>query len=290
IPIALLMGIYNQFIRPGRVGEMSLLGCVLLLAALVYGRTVSETPALAAYFNFSGETLALIIIGYGFVASVLPVWLLLAPRDYLSTFLKIGTIALLAVGIIIVRPDLQMPAMTKFIDGTGPVWAGSVFPFLFITIACGAVSGWHSLIASGTTPKMIENERQIAFVGQGGMRRDSFGAMMAMTGASVIPPGVFFAMNSGAGLIAPTADQAAQVISSWGFTVTPAEISQMAKDVGETSILSRTGGAPTLAVGMARNLSSFLCGWALIGIWLPFAILFVGLFILHTVVSRTRVI
>ena len=165
IPIALFMGLYNQFIRPGRIGEMSLIGCVLLLAALVFGRTVSETPSLASYFDFKGETLALIIIGYGFVASVLPVWLLLAPRDYLSTFLKIGTIALLAVGIIIVRPDLQMPSVTKFIDGSGPVWAGSVFPFLFITIACGAVSGWHSLIASGTTPKMIENERQIAFIG-----------------------------------------------------------------------------------------------------------------------------
>src|SRR5271166_1256664 len=161
IPIALLMGIYNQFIRPGHIGEMSLIGCVLLLAALVYGRTVSETPALTSYFDFKGETLALIIIGYGFVASVLPVWLLLAPRDYLSTFLKIGTITLLAIGIIIVRPDLQMPAVTKFIDGSGPVWAGSLFPFLFITIACGAVSGFHSLIASGTTPKMIENERQI---------------------------------------------------------------------------------------------------------------------------------
>src|SRR6516165_8677599 len=219
IPIALLMGIYNQFIRPGHVGEMSLIGCVLLLVALVYGKTVSETPALASYFDFKGETLALIIIGYGFVASVLPVWLLLAPRDYLSTFLKIGTIALLAVGIIIVRPDLQMPAVTKFIDGSGPVWSGSVFPFLFITIACGAVSGWHSLIASGTTPKMIENERQIAFIGYGGMLMESFVAIMAMIGASVIHPGVYFAMNSSAGLIGTTAEQAAQVISSWGFVV-----------------------------------------------------------------------
>src|SRR5271166_1512377 len=216
IPIAFLMGIYNQFIRPGRIGEMSLIGCVLLLVALVYGRTVSESPTLASYFDFNGETLALIIIGYGFVASVLPVWLLLAPRDYLSTFLKIGTIALLAVGIIIVRPDLQMPAVTKFIDGSGPVWAGSVFPFLFITIACGAVSGWHSLIASGTTPKMIENERQIVLIGYGGMLMESFVAIMAMIGASVIHPGVYFAMNSGAGLIGTTADGAAQVISSWG--------------------------------------------------------------------------
>src|SRR5437660_3383256 len=290
IPIALFMGVYNQFIRPGHIGEMSLIGCVLLLAALIYGRTVSETPALAAYFDFKGETLALIIIGYGFVASVLPVWLLLAPRDYLSTFLKIGTITLLAVGIIIVRPDLQMPAVTKFIDGTGPVWSGSVFPFLFITIACGAVSGWHSLIASGTTPKMIENENQIAFIGYGGMLMESFVAIMAMIGASVIHPGVYFAMNSASGVIGTTAEQAAQVISSWGFAVTPAEITQMAKDVGETSILSRTGGAPTLAVGMASILASFLGGPTLMGIWYHFAILFEALFILTTVDAGTRVL
>ena len=201
IPIAVFMGVYNQFIRPGHIGEMSLIGCALLLAALIFGKTVAETPALAVYFDFKGETLALIIIGYGFVASVLPVWLLLAPRDYLSTFLKIGTITLLAIGIVIVRPDLQMPAVTKFIDGTGPVWSGNVFPFLFITIACGAVSGWHALIASGTTPKMIENERQIAFIGYGGMLMESFVAIMAMIGASVIHPGVYFAMNSSAGLI-----------------------------------------------------------------------------------------
>ena len=290
IPIALLMGIYSQFIRPGRIGEMSLLGCVLLLAALIYGKTVAETPALAAFFDFRGETLALIIIGYGFVASVLPVWLLLAPRDYLSTFLKVGTITLLAVGIIIVRPDLQMPAVTKFIDGTGPVWAGSVFPFLFITIACGAVSGWHSLISSGTTPKMIENERQIAFIGYGAMLMELFVAIMAMIGASVIHPGVYFAMNSSAGLIGTTAEQAAQVISNWGFVVTPAEITQMAKDVGETSVLSRTGGAPTLAVGMASILSSFLGGKTLMGIWYHFAILFEALFILTTVDAGTRVL
>src|SRR6266568_764787 len=290
IPIAMLMGIYNQFIRPGHIGEMSLIGCVLLLAALIYGRTVSETPALSGYFDLKGETLALMIIGYGFVASVLPVWLLLAPRDYLSTFLKIGTIALLAVGIIIVRPDLQMPAVTKFIDGTGPVWSGSVFPFLFITIACGAVSGWHSLIASGTTPKMIENERQIAFIGYGGMLMESFVAIMAMIGASVIHPGVYFAMNSSAGLIGTTAEQAAQVISSWGFVVTPNEITQVAKDVGETSIMSRTGGAPTLAVGMASILSSFLGGPTVMGIWYHFAILFEALFILTTVDAGTRVL
>jgi carbon starvation protein len=290
IPIAFFMGIYNQFIRPGRIGEMSVIGCLLLLLALIYGKTVSETPVLASYFDYKGETLALIIIGYGFVASVLPVWLLLAPRDYLSTFLKIGTIALLAVGIIIVRPDLHMPAVTKFIDGTGPVWSGSVFPFLFITIACGAVSGWHSLISSGTTPKMIENENQIAFIGYGGMLMESFVAIMAMIGASVIHPGVYFAMNSSAGLIGTTAEQAAQVISNWGFVVTPDEITQMAKDVGENSIMSRTGGAPTLAVGMAEILSSFLGGRSLMGIWYHFAILFEALFILTTVDAGTRVL
>src|SRR6266568_4506164 len=263
IPIAMLMGIYNQFIRPGHIGEMSLIGCVLLLAALIYGRTVSETPALSGYFDLKGETLALMIIGYGFVASVLPVWLLLAPRDYLSTFLKIGTIALLAVGIIIVRPDLQMPAVTRFIDGSGPVWSGSVFPFLFITIACGAVSGWHSLIASGTTPKMIENERQIPLIGYGGMLMESFVAIMAMIGATVI--------------------------SAWGFAVTPDMLTQMAHDVGETTLMSRTGGAPTLAVGMAAILSGFLGGKLMMGIWYHFAILFEALFILTTVDAGTRV-
>jgi len=261
---------------------------VLLLAALVYGRTISEDNVLAAYFNLRGETLALIIIGYGFVASVLPVWLLLAPRDYLSTFLKIGTITLLAIGIIIVRPDLQMPAMTRFIDGSGPVWAGSLFPFLFITIACGAVSGWHSLIASGTTPKMIESENQIAFIGYGAMLMESLVAIMAMIGASVIHPGVYFAMNSSAGLIGSATDHAAQVISSWGFTVTPDILTQMAKDVGETTILSRTGGAPTLAVGMATILSGLFGGPSLMGIWYHFAILFEALFILTTVDAGTR--
>jgi carbon starvation protein len=290
IPIALLMGVYNRYVRPGRIGEMSVIGFVLLMAALVYGRTVAQTPALASGFSFSGPTLALLIIAYGFCASVLPVWLLLAPRDYLSTFLKIGTIVLLAIGIIIVRPDLQMPAVTRFIDGSGPAWAGSVFPFLFITIACGAVSGWHSPIASGTTPKLIENERDIRFVGYGGMLMESFVAIMAMIGATVIHPGVYFAMNSSGALIGTDVAHAAQVISNWGFTVTPAELTQMARDVGETSILSRTGGAPTLAVGMATILSGFLGGKALMGIWYHFAILFEALFILTTVDAGTRVL
>src|SRR2546429_872997 len=216
IPIALIMGIYGRFVRPGRIGEMSILGAALLLVALLYGKTVSETPALAQVFTLSAPTLALLIVGYGFVASVLPVWLLLAPRDYLSTFLKVGTVALLAIGVLIARPELQMPAITQFIDGSGPVWSGSLFPFLFITIACGAVSGFHSLVSSGTTPKMIESERQIVFIGYGGMLTQSFVAIMAMIGASIIHPGVYFALNTGAGAVGATAGPAAAVVSSWG--------------------------------------------------------------------------
>jgi carbon starvation protein CstA len=289
IPIALIMGIYSRFVRPGRIGEMSALGAILLLAALVFGKTVSESPALAPWFTFSGPTLALIVIAYGFFASVLPVWLLLAPRDYLSTFLKIGTILLLAIGIMIVRPELQMSAVTKFIDGSGPVWAGSPFPFLFITLACGAVSGWHALISSGTTPKMIENEKQIPFIGYGGMLVESLVAIMAMIAATVIHPGVYFAMNSSVALIGTDPGHAAQVISSWGFTVTPDMLAQVAKDVGESTIMSRTGGAPTLAVGMASILSGFLGGKLMAGIWYHFAILFEALFILTTVDAGTRV-
>ena len=289
VPIALIMGVYGRFIRRGRIAEMSLIGVVLLLAALVYGQTVSQTPALAAYFDLSGPTLALIIIGYGFVASVLPVWLLLAPRDYLSTFMKIGVITLLAIAIIIVRPYLQMPSITKFVDGTGPVWAGSLFPFLFITIACGSVSGWHALISSGTTPKMIENENQIPFIGYGAMLMESFVAIMAMIAASVLHPGVYFAMNSAAGIIGTTAAQAAQTVSNMGFVVTPDQLTQVAHDVGEITILSRTGGAPTLAVGMAQILSSLFGGQALTAIWYHFAILFEALFILTTVDAGTRV-
>ena len=289
VPIALIMGVYGRFIRRGRVAEMSAIGIVLLLAALLYGQTVSQTPELAAYFDISGPSLALIIIGYGFVASVLPVWLLLAPRDYLSTFMKIGVVTLLALAIIIVRPYLQMPSITKFVDGSGPVWAGSLFPFLFITIACGSVSGWHSLIASGTTPKMIENESQIPFIGYGAMLMESFVAIMAMIAASVLHPGVYFAMNSAAGIIGTTALQAAQTVSNMGFVVTPDQLTQVAHDVGEITILSRTGGAPTLAVGMAQILSSLFGGQALTAIWYHFAILFEALFILTTVDAGTRV-
>jgi carbon starvation protein len=288
IPIALLMGIYARFIRVGRIGEMSAIGVVLLLIALIYGKTVGDTPELAKWFDLSSTTLAMTIIGYGFVASVLPVWLLLAPRDYLSTFLKIGTMVLLAAGILIVRPNLEMPALTKFIDGTGPVWSGSLFPFLFITIACGAVSGFHALISSGTTPKMVENESQIPMIGYGAMLTESFVAIMAMIGASVLHPGVYFAMNSPAGVIGADAASAAQVISNWGFVVTPETITGLAQEVGEKTLLSRTGGAPTLAVGMAVILSG-LFGRTMMGVWYHFAILFEALFILTTVDAGTRV-
>jgi carbon starvation protein len=290
IPIALLMGIYSRFIRPGRIAEMSLIGFILLLAALLFGKTVSETPSLAQFFNFRGDTLALMIIGYGFCASVLPIWLLLAPRDYLSTFLKVGAIVLLAVSIILVRPDLKMPAITRFIDGSGPVFSGTLFPFLFITIACGAVSGFHALISSGTTPKMLENETQARFIGYGAMLMESFVAIMAMIGASVIDPGIYFVMNSPASVVGTTATQAAQVVSNWGFAITPDTINQIAHDVGENTILSRTGGAPTLAVGMATILSNLFGGRALVGIWYHFAILFEALFILTTVDAGTRVL
>ncbi|MBS0640184.1 MAG: carbon starvation protein A [Proteobacteria bacterium] len=290
VPIALIMGVYGRFIRPGRIAEMSVLGAALLLAALLYGKTVAETPALAWYFNLSGEQLAIAIIGYGFVASVLPVWLLLAPRDYLSTFIKVGVIALLAIAIVILRPTLEMPPLTRFVDGSGPVWSGSLFPFLFITIACGAVSGFHALISSGTTPKMLENETQARMIGYGAMLTESFVAIMALIAACVIHPGVYFAMNSPPGVIGTSAAQAASVISNWGFVVTPDVLTQIATDVGETTILSRAGGAPTLAVGMAHILSGVFGGKLMMGIWYHFAILFEALFILTTVDAGTRVL
>ncbi|MDR7052581.1 carbon starvation protein [Duganella sp. 3397] len=288
IPIALFMGVYSRFIRVGRIGEVSIIGFVLLMAAIFGGQYVQEHPALAPLFDFTGTELTWMLIGYGFVASVLPVWLLLAPRDYLSTFLKIGTIVGLAVGIIVVAPYLKMPAMTKFIDGTGPVWAGSLFPFLFITIACGAVSGFHALIASGTTPKMIENETHARYIGYGAMLMESFVAIMALVAASTIEPGIYFAMNSPAALIGTTPESAAAAISQWGFYVTPEMLIQTAKDVGEHSIISRAGGAPTLAVGMAHILSNVIGGQAMMAFWYHFAILFEALFILTAVDAGTR--
>ena len=288
IPIALLMGVYSRYIRPGRIGEMSLIGFVLLMASIIYGGDIAASETWGPLFTFDGKQLTWLLIGYGFIASVLPVWLLLAPRDYLSTFLKIGTIVGLAIGIAIVAPTLQMPAFTKFIDGTGPVWSGSLFPFLFITIACGAVSGFHALISSGTTPKLLDNEKHARMIGYGGMLMESFVAMMALVAASVIEPGVYFAMNSPAAVIGKTAESAALAISQWGFIVTPEMLLQTAQDVGEKTIISRAGGAPTLAVGMAHILSSALGGKTMMAFWYHFAILFEALFILTAVDAGTR--
>lgn len=289
IPIAVLMGLYMRYIRPGKVLEVSIGGFVLLMAALYGGAYVAEHPEWGEFFTLSGTAITWWLVVYAFVSSVLPVWLMLAPRDYLSTFLKIGTIGLLAVGILVVTPDLQMPAMTKFVDGTGPVFAGTLFPFLFITIACGAISGFHALVSSGTTPKMMENEIQGRPVGYGAMICESFVAIMALIAACALEPGVYFAMNSPAAVIGTSVDSAATTISSWGFVITPEMLSQMATDVGETSILSRTGGAPTLAVGMAHILSQFLGGTATMAFWYHFAILFEAMFILTTLSAGTRV-
>ena len=289
IPIAVFMGIYMRFIRPGRVGEASVIGIILLMLSLYFGQNVSQDPTLAAMFTFKGETIAIMLIIYGFIASVLPVWLLLAPRDYLSTFLKVGTILALALGIIVVAPDLKMAGVTKFIDGTGPVFAGNLFPFLFITIACGSVSGFHALVSSGTTPKMIEMESHARPIGYGAMLTESFVAVMAMIAACVLTPGVYFAINSPPALIGVDVAQAATTVSSWGFTVTPDQLTTIAKDVGEQSILSRTGGAPTLAIGMATIFSKVIGGKALMAFWYHFAILFEALFILTTIDAGTRV-
>ena len=289
IPIALLMGFYMRFFRPGHIAEISIIGFLLLMFSLVAGRWVAEDPTWSVWFSLTGPQLAWAMIIYGFFASVLPVWMMQAPRDYLSTFLKIGTIVGLAIGILVTLPDLRMPAITRFIDGTGPVFAGSLFPFLFITIACGAISGFHALIASGTTPKMLETEPEARAIGYGAMAMESFVAIMAMTAASVLEPGVYFAVNSPASLIGTTAESAAQVISQWGFVLTPEMLTQTAKDVGEATVLSRTGGAPTLAIGMAQILSAAVGGPALMAFWYHFAILFEALFILTTLTAGTRV-
>ena len=288
MPIAIFMGIYMRWIRPGRIGEISLVGLVLLIGAIIYGGKVAADPVLGPMFTFSATQITWMLIGYGFVAAVLPVWLLLAPRDYLSTFLKIGTILGLAIGIVIVMPELKMPALTQFTDGTGPVWKGSMFPFLFITIACGAVSGFHALISSGTTPKLLANESHAAYIGYGGMLMESFVAIMAMVAASVIEPGIYFAMNAPAAVIGTDAVQVAQVVSSWGFAITPEQLTQTATDIGEASILSRAGGAPTLAVGIAQILHAVIPGDGMMAFWYHFAILFEALFILTAVDAGTR--
>ncbi|MBD7989010.1 carbon starvation protein A [Luteimonas sp. Sa2BVA3] len=288
MPIAIFMGIYMRYLRPGKIGEISVIGLVLLMAAIWFGGSVAEHPTWGPAFTFTGTQITWMLIGYGFVAAVLPVWLLLAPRDYLSTFLKIGVIIGLAIGILITMPLLQMPALTQFTDGTGPVWKGSMFPFLFITIACGAVSGFHALIASGTTPKLMANERHAPYLGYGGMLMESFVAIMAMVAASIIDPGVYFAMNSPAAIIGTDPAAVAQVVSSWGFTVTPDVLLKTAEDVGEASIISRAGGAPTLAVGIAQIFHAVIPGEGMMAFWYHFAILFEALFILTAVDAGTR--
>ncbi len=290
LPIALFMGVYIRYIRPGRIGGISVVGFLLLLLAVIYGENVANSPTLAPLFTLQGTTLTWILIGYGFVASVLPVWLLLAPRDYLSTFLKIGVIIALAFAILFSMPNLQMPALTSFVDGSGPVFGGQLFPFLFITIACGAVSGFHSLVASGTTPKLIENETHIRFIGYGAMLMESFVAVMALIAACVLDPGVYFAMNSPASLIGDNTVAAAQAISGWGFPVTAETLEEITRSIGENSILSRVGGAPTLAVGMAHILSNILGNKSIMAFAYHFAILFEALFILTTVDAGTRVL
>ena len=289
IPIALLMGIYLRWLRPGRIFEVSVIGLALLLASIWLGSAVAASPVWGAMFTFDGKALAWMLIGYGFVAAVLPVWLLLAPRDYLSTFLKIGTVALLAIAICIALPDLKMPAVTQFVDGTGPVFSGKLFPFLFITIACGAISGFHALISSGTTPKMLENERDARLIGYGGMLMEAFVAIMALIAACVLEPGLYFALNSPAALIGTTPESAAAAISGWGFVITPEMLTATANEIGETTVLSRTGGAPTLAVGMAQILHGIAGGGRMMAFWYHYAILFEALFILTTIDAGTRV-
>ena len=289
IPIALLLGVYLRYLRPGRVMEASFLGVCLVLFAVVAGQWVADVPALASKFTFGGLTLAFAIIAYGFAASALPVWLLLAPRDYLSAFIKAGAIFTLAAGILLVRPQVLMPPLTRFVDGDGPVFAGKIFPFCFITIACGAISGFHSLISSGTTPKMIEREGQARFIGYGAMLLESFVGVMAMVAASAMTPGVYFAINSPSTIVGSTPEAAAQTISSWGYPLSGGTMTHLAQAVGEQTLLNRAGGAPSLAVGMARIFSSTIGGDRLLGIWYHFAIMFEALFILTVLDAGTRV-
>ena len=289
IPIALLMGWYMRFVRPAKVVEATIWGLALVLLAVVGGRWVGESAALAPLFTFSAKTLALMIIAYGFAASVLPVWLLLAPRDYLSAFIKIGTILALAAGILVFLPPVALPPLTRFVDGSGPIFAGKIFPFAFITIACGAISGFHALVSSGTTPKLLRRESDARMIGYGAMLMESFVALMAMIAASVLQPGVYFAINSPAGIVGATPEQATATISDWGFPVTPAEMQTLAENVGEQSLLARTGGAPSLAVGMAHIFANTLGGKTVMALWYHFAIMFEALFILTTMDAGTRV-
>ncbi|OTA17027.1 carbon starvation protein [Xenorhabdus vietnamensis] len=309
VPIALFMGIYMRYIRPGRVGEVSVIGILMLIAAIWFGGVVAADPYWGPALTFKDTTITYALIGYAFISALLPVWLILAPRDYLATFLKIGVIVGLAIGIVILNPELKMPAVTQYIDGTGPVWKGTLFPFLFITIACGAVSGFHALISSGTTPKLLANEKDARFIGYGAMLMESFVAIMALVAASIIEPGLYFAMNTppaALGITMPdlhnlgTAEapmimaslqevttHAAATVSSWGFVISPDQILQTAKDIGEPSVLNRAGGAPTLAVGIAHVFHQIIPA-ADMGFWYHFGILFEALFILTALDAGTR--
>jgi carbon starvation protein len=289
IPIALLLGAYLRYLRPCRVLEASVIGVALVVFVVVAGQWVADSPGLARVFTLSGVALAFAIIAYGFAASVLPVWLLLAPRDYLSAFIKAGAIFSLAAGILLVRPQVLMPPLTRFIDGSGPVFAGKIFPFCFITIACGAISGFHSLISSGTTPKMIQREGHARFIGYGAMLLESFVGVMAMVAACAMPPGVYFAINSPTSIVGASPEAAAQTISSWGYPLTAETMTGLARAVGEQTLLNRAGGAPSLAVGMARIFSNTIGGDRLLSIWYHFAIMFEALFILTVLDAGTRV-
>ena len=288
IPIALFMGVYMRYIRPGKIAEVSLIGFLLMMAWIVYGGNIAADPYWGPVFTLTGTQLTWCLIGYGFIASVLPVWLLLAPRDYLSTFLKIGVIAGLAVGIMVALPEMKMPAVTHFIDGTGPVFAGSMFPFLFITIACGAISGFHALVSSGTTPKLVNNEVDIRMIGYGGMLVESFVAVMAMICATILEPGVYFAINAPAAVLGTTVESAAEAVRTLGFVVTPEALTLLAQEVGESTILSRTGGAPTFAIGMAHIITEIFNNRSMMAFRYHFAILFEALFILTAVDAGTR--
>ncbi|WP_297502382.1 carbon starvation CstA family protein [Pseudonocardia sp.] len=289
IPIALFMGFYLRTLRPGRVIETTVIGVALLLLAIIGGGWVAESPWSDA-FTLSPETLVFCLVIYGFLASVLPVWMLLAPRDYLSTFMKVGVIVLLAVAVLVTAPVLQAAPVTDFaLNGRGPVFAGSLFPFLFITIACGALSGFHSLISSGTTPKMIQKESQVRFIGYGGMLMESFVAVMALIAACIIDPGLYYAMNAPAGLLGGTVESASQAVANLGFTITPEQLTAAAAGVQEPTLVGRTGGAPTLAIGMSQIFSEIFGGEALRAFWYHFAIMFEALFILTTIDAGTRV-
>jgi carbon starvation protein len=288
IPIGILIGVYLRTVRPGRVLEATVIGMALLLLAVAAGGWIDQSAALRGYFDWTGPGLAGFVIAYGWLAAIIPVWLLLAPRGYLSTFLKLGVIGLLAIAIIVIHPELKMPALTQFTNGDGPIFAGKIFPFVFITIACGAVSGFHALISSGTTPKMIGSETDVRLVGYGSMALESFVAIMAMIAATLLDPGVFFAINTGPGIVGATPQAAVATISSWGYPVTVDQMQNLAHQMGEHSLFARTGGAPSLAVGMASIFSSTF-GRGLLAMWYHFALMFEAVFILTTIDAGTRV-